>query len=356
MFTTSAIEPQKTSIPMTATINLQAYTTAKNSVGWRKQPYDVVRAKGNDRFDLLQRLTTNNVVGLTGSLDGGTGVQNILLTDKARIIDVFTVLPRENDLFMLFSEGMGAKAMEWLDKYTFIDDFVTENITPNYTTYLVFGVKALQFMEEISSRSIGELRTASWLRATLQGIAECVLVKQPPLCEFCYAVLVPSQFANAFEEFMRGLEGIAEIDDMTFETLRIEAAWGKLGAEWTDAHNPLEAGLVGLVDFKKGCYIGQEVIARLDTYNKVKVRLMGFTNDAPIPSEGVFLDESDGKRTDIGSIRSSTYSPELQKYIALGYIRSQFANPGASVLLAWTNAAGEEIRQMPEIVKLPFVM
>ena len=145
---------------MISTINLQAYTTAKNSVGWRKQPYDVVRAKGNDRFDLLQRLTTNNVVGLTGSHEGGTGVQNILLTDKARIIDVFTVLPRENDLLMLFSAGMGTKAMDWFEKYTFIDDFVTENCTSNYASYLVFGVKALQCLEEISGCSLGELRTA----------------------------------------------------------------------------------------------------------------------------------------------------------------------------------------------------
>ncbi|MCU0425593.1 MAG: hypothetical protein MUF71_08205 [Candidatus Kapabacteria bacterium] len=337
-------------------INLDAYKTAKNSVGWRKHPQDIVLARGKDSYDLLQRMTTNNVLGLQGSDTGGVGVQNILLTDKARIIDVFTVLPRQNDLLMMYSGGMGQKAIEWLDKYTFVDDIVTENITSNYASFLVFGVRALQLLEEISGLHLGEVRTSSWLEASIYGIPGCIVVKQAPLCEFCYTVLVPSDLASGFEDFIRSLEGIAEIDDATFETLRIEAAWGKLGAEWTDLYNPLEAGLVGLVDFKKGCYIGQEVIARLDTYNKVKVRLMGFTANEPIAPNAHFYDESDGKRTDIGVVSSKTYSPELQQYIALGYIRSQFANPGAEALACSTDAEGVETRQVLTMTKLPFVM
>ncbi len=339
--------------------NAEAYTTAKSSVGWRKHPCDIVIARGNDRVDLLQRMTTNTLSGLAGTTERGMGVQNILLTDKARIIDVFTVLARENDLMLLFSPGMGVQAMEWLEKYTFIDDFTTTDSTAEYASFLVFGVKALQLLEEITGGVVlGDVRTSAWLKAALPDVPEIVIVKQPPLCEFCYTLLVPKAFEGRFIEILSSLEGVAEVNDATFETLRIESAWGKLGLEWTNERNPLEAGLVGLVDFKKGCYIGQEVIARLDTYNKVKMRLSGFVSDTPIPLQARIIDEQSeaGKRIDIGGMTSTTFSPELGKYIALGYIRSAFANPGAFASVVVADESGSETAEMLEIVKLPFVM
>ena len=57
---------------------------------------------------------------------------------------------------------------------------------------------------------------------------------------------------------------------MTWEALRIKAGVPVYGREMGESYNPLEAGLIGAIDFEKGCYIGQEVIARLDTYDKVQ--------------------------------------------------------------------------------------
>ncbi len=327
------------------------YTLAKNSVGWRKHPIDIVEVRGNDRLDLLQRMTTNDVLALKGTDISGTGAHNVLVTDKARIIDVFTVLARQESALLLFSSGMGEKAIQWLDKYTFIDDFQAHNVSGEYTPFLIFGVRSMQFLEELTGASLLDMRLSSWQKVTIQSDIDAILVKQQLLCGFCYTLLVQKAHETALSDILSALEDVAEVDDSTFETLRIEAAWGKLGAEWTDERNPLEAGLVGLVDFKKGCYIGQEVIARLDTYNKVKVRLSGFVSDRPIPHNARFFDESDRKRTDIGGVTSSTFSPELGKHIALGYIRSAFANPDASV-----EASSEGYSEQLTIVKLPFVM
>lgn len=340
-----------------SSIQSDVYNLVKSSVGWRKHPTtDVVRAWGNDRLDLLQRMTTNDVLKLSGTNTSGVGVQNVLLTDKARIIDVFTVLARQDDVLMLFSSGMGEQIIQWLDKYTFIDDFQTQNLSADYASFLVFGVRSLQLLEELTGASLIDMRQSSWQKAHIQDISEVIVVRQQPLCGFCYTVLVPKAHEEAFCKILSDVEGIAEVDDTTFETLRIESAWGKLGTEWTDERNPLEAGLVGLVDFKKGCYIGQEVIARLDTYNKVKVRLSGFVSETPIPAQAHFFDESGGKPTDIGAVSSTNFSPELGRYIALGYIRSQFANPGATVQAITTHENGTQTAQTLEIVKLPFVM
>ncbi len=335
----------------TSGVNTDVYTLATSSVGWRKHSLDIAIARGKDRLDLLQRMTTNDVLKLSGSDTSGNGAQNVLVTDKARIIDVFTVLARENDLLMLFSHGLGEKALQWLDKYTFIDDFQTEDVSAEYASYLVFGARSLQLLEELTGASLLDMRQSAWQKVSIAGGTEGIIIKHQPLCGFCHILLVPKAHEEALCTILRGLEDVAEVDDATFETLRIESAWGKHGAEWTDERNPLEAGLVGLVDFKKGCYIGQEVIARLDTYNKVKVRLSGFVSNAPIPKDARFFDDSEGKHTDIGGVTSSTFSPECGLYIALGYIRSAFANPDAAV-----NAEREGYSEQLTIVKLPFVM
>ncbi len=360
-------------------MNQSHYDIAKNSVAWCAYPLDTVLGRGKDMLDLLQRLTTNDVTKLANPVNisspeqvslqsEGVGVQNILLTDKARIIDVFTILARPEAaqngtspayLQMLFSAGFGAKAAAWLDKYTFIEDAVAQDGSPEYASILIFGARSQQLLEELTGLKLQDFRHNAWKDALLSSIP-CTIIKQAPLCGYCYVLHFPRAVEASVYELLRGLSenaenGVCEIDAETFETLRIEAAWGKHGAEWTDERNPLEAGLVGLVDFKKGCYIGQEVIARLDTYNKVKVRLSGVVSDKAIPPNARFFDETDGKRTDIGGVTSSTYSPELQKYIALGYIRTAFANPGASIDAALEDGTSGYAERL-EIVKLPFVM
>ncbi len=338
----------------------QAYAVAKTSVAWKPHPVGILRAWGNERLDLLQRMTTNNV----STVKAGEGVQTVFITDKARIIDVATVLERENegkpDVLMLLSDGMDERIAAWLDKYTFMDDFTIENLTAQCASLLVFGPRSAEFLAQLTGVELPEvqgLRLNHWktLSVPASGLP-VMLVKQPPFCELCYLLLMRKDDESAVLAALRSYGDQApEIDEHTFETLRIEAGWGKLGAEWTDAHNPLEAGLVSLVDFRKGCYIGQEVIARLDTYNKVKVRLVGFTAAQEIPVGAKFWDETattaSASGAEIGSITSAAYSPELGTFIALGYLRTAFASPGVIMEAVF----GDE-KLTVEVVKLPFVM
>ncbi|MCS6808522.1 MAG: glycine cleavage T C-terminal barrel domain-containing protein [Bacteroidota bacterium] len=344
--------------------DLYAYTTAKSVVGWRRHQYDIVRVTGRDRFDLLHRMTTNNVVSLntSSSTHVGLGIRNVFLTEKARIIDVCTMLAREEEILLILSAGMAANIIAWLDAYTFIEDFRTDDITVQYVPFLVFGAQAVSFIEELAKVPLDRMRVASWLNATveysLQKIEHIILVQQPPLCTSCFLLLVPAEHAAVCEKMLQTIDSIAAVGDDVFEVLRIEAGWGKHGAEWTSERNPLEAGLIGLVDFTKGCYIGQEVIARLDTYNKVKMRCMGLRADTPIHLNMRLVDTSDAKHEpeNIGIVTSTAYSPELQQYIALGYVRSQFANPGVRVLARSIDDNATEQYSEIEIVALPFLV
>ena len=103
------------------------------------------------------------------------------------------------------------------------------------------------------------------------------------------------------------------------------------GRELSEDYNPLEAGLLKHISFNKGCYIGQEVIARLDTYKKVSKYLVGLSWDSPeLPPAGASL-TVDGKRS--GVVTSAVGSERLGRGIGLGYVRKAHAEPGSMLTL-----------------------
>ena len=98
--------------------------------------------------------------------------------------------------------------------------------------------------------------------------------------------------------------GAIPISAAAAETLRISRRQPAYGAELGDAYNPLEAGLIGAIDFHKGCYIGQEVIARLDTYQKVQKRLVAlrFTGISTGDGDGNDISDSDSAGAGAGTL------------------------------------------------------
>lgn len=323
---------------------LDSYRAVKRSAGWcDRSAIGVMRAKGTDRLNLLQRLSTNNVA----DLKAGEGQQTVLVSEKARIIDVLTLLVRDDDVLILCSPGKQAEIRRWIAKYTIMDDFKAADVSADYAALQFSGPNSADILRELSGAELSGLPVSGWLSTELFSVAADI-VRLPTMCELSYMALIP---AGARESMMQDLEQLASVmprfSEDVYEVLRIEAGLGTPGREWSDKHNPLEASLVGLVDFSKGCYIGQEVIARLDTYNKVKQHLVGFLGNEAIPPGAEF---HDAERL-IGSITSSTYSPELERHIALGYIRTQYANPGGSAVATYDG------KEYPlEIVKLPFTM
>ena len=102
--------------------------------------------------------------------------------------------------------------------------------------------------------------------------------------------------------------------------------------ELNDQFNPHEANLLDKISFSKGCYIGQEVIARLETYDKVQRNLKGISFDEPVNSDGQLM-ISDEKGTDAGIVTSISYSQKCGKYIGLAYIRKAFSENGTSLFV-----------------------
>ena len=137
--------------------------------------------------------------------------------------------------------------------------------------------------------------------------------------------------------------GARPIGTATWEILRVEQGLPLLGRELTQDYNPWEAGLGRAIHLDKGCYIGQEVIARLDTYDKVKQHLVGLRlSTTKLPPTGQPL--RDGAR-EVGRITSAVHSPSLGP-IALAYVRRSACAEGTVL-----DADGAQAT----VVSLPFL-
>jgi len=131
------------------------------------------------------------------------------------------------------------------------------------------------------------------------------------------------------------------------DAVRVRYGVAAYGQEMGDAYNPLEAGLIGSIDFGKGCYIGQEVIARLDTYHKVQRHLvmLRFAPDAQV-AEGMTLRH--GERS-VGVVTSMARIPTTGQVIGLGYVRTEAAAVGVRLELEEVPGVWAEIEALPQL-------
>ncbi|MBC7797209.1 MAG: aminomethyl transferase family protein, partial [Pyrinomonadaceae bacterium] len=152
-------------------------------------------------------------------------------------------------------------------------------------------------------------------------------------------------YQQVFDELKT--QGAIEISDETREVLRVEAGKPKFGVDFDETNVVLESGLDEAVSFTKGCYIGQEIIARIHFRGHVAKQLGGLTLDENADVKiGDELKSIEGKNA--GKITSVTFSPKLDKIIALAIIRYEFLAPETQLLIGVNQVKAN-------VVKLPFV-
>ena len=230
-----------------------------------------LKATGDDALDLLNRLSTNQV----SNLEPGQGAPTILTTDRGRILDLIGVVNLGEYVLLLTSPGEQQSVINWLDRYTIMEDLVVEDITAATAMLTVFGPTSQSSLEAATGLHLGQLALYHTLSGTIAG--HDVRVINRPLGQLpSYDLIMPPEAFRAAWEHLTGPDTthITPVGTQAYAATRITHAIPEYGREMGDAYNPLEAGLIGSIDFRKGCYIGQEVIARLDTYQKVQKRLV----------------------------------------------------------------------------------
>lgn len=271
-----------------------------------------LRATGRDILGLLHRLSTQDV----NALPVGRGAPTVLTSAKGRIVErVFLHRVADREVLLVAGAGRADAVLAHLRKYTFAEDTGLSDVTAETVQYAFVGPKSAEALARVNLPDPGPYGA---VRATLNG-ASVVVLGIDGLGGEGRSIVAPAADAPAILERVK--TGAPEADAGTLEAWRILRGLPGSGTELTEDWNPLEAGLRDHVSFTKGCYVGQEVVARLNTYDKVSRRLIvvKFPPGSAVPEPGAEI--FSGERA-VGKITSATSLPG-GGVVALGFVKSR---------------------------------
>lgn len=271
-------------------------------------------------------MVTNDVEALAP----GAGCRAAMLTVKGKTLAELAIYPDAETLLLELDGELRAKIRDVLTKHMIMDDVDLTDLTDETRELGVFGDGA----QAALSRALG--------------------AEVPPLKPYHHALVGGVRVAAAPELDMPGfhvfgapaVEGRA-VGDEEWEVLRIEAGRPRYGVDVDEDRLILEAGMDDAVSLTKGCYLGQEVVARATSRGHINRKLVGLRLDGEGPaSAGARL--SGPGRDDAGLVTSSVMSPRFGA-IALGYVHRSLWDPGTELELH-DGARSRKAR----VVALPF--
>jgi len=273
-------------------------------------------ASGPDYLNLLQRLSTGDVA----ALGPGQGRPTILTTAKGRIVERLFVHRRDDGgVLSLGGPGAGARVIEHLARYTFSEDLGLAEITDETFQFLLVGPRAASAMEAIG---LATPEAFHLRKGAVSGVDVNVLGQDGWSGEGFSIVGSEDHSAEVWDALLPAVErtGGRPAGDEAIEARRVLRGLPASGHELTEEHNPLEAGQWEAVSFDKGCYVGQEVVARLRTYDKVSRALVGLALPAGValPPLGAPLFDGDSR---VGNLTSAVLPPDREAPVALGYVK-----------------------------------
>jgi tRNA-modifying protein YgfZ len=291
-----------------------------------------IRVSNDDRLRFLHNQSTNDFQ----ILKPGQGCDTVMVTSTARTIDLVTAYVLEDAVLLLVSPNRREFIIQWLDRYIFFADKVQlTDVTDETVTFSLIGPESDAIIEKLGAEAIIGQPYGNHLLVN-DGV---IVAVGSGLASPGYTLILPvSEKEKVWRQILE--LGAVELSDRAWDTLRILQGRPTPDAELTDDYNPLEVGLWRTISFNKGCYIGQETIARLNTYKGVKQQLWGIrlSSFAEVGSAIAVGDEKVGKLT------SCTETPN--GYFGLGYIRTKAGGVGLKVQVGETEG---------EIVAVPFV-
>jgi folate-binding protein YgfZ len=301
---------------MNSSEKLNYHHIRSGGTAYYRQARGLISVRGGEAVQFLDGLMTNDVK----SLEDGAQMLSAFPNAQGRLLALVRVT-RNGERFLIDTEDATRKIIfDNLFRFTMAGDFFVEDLSEEYCLIRVFD--------------------RSFIPIT------------PPFIEFDTnwgtEYFVHREDAPDFVGELKYLEAV-EISDDLYEVLRIESGIPLYGIDMDENTIVPELGLDDMISYTKGCYIGQEIIARIHFRGHVAKRLTGVTSPEKNATDGDLkagseLKSRDGKNA--GRITSVTISPKLHKAIGLAYVRYDHLSAGTELL------AGETA---VEVTSLPFV-
>jgi folate-binding protein YgfZ len=278
--------------------------------GFYEQQRGLIAVWGKEAVQFLNGMITNDVAKIE---DGGQMLA-AFPNAQGRLLAVVRVM-RQGERFLFETEAATHENLyNNLFRFTFAGDFFVEDMSDQFSYFEIFGPK-----NDVYNPQVGEKFDGAFALESLAG----------------GAYFVANEKAEDFRRFLSDENGCLTITHELYETLRIESGIPKYGVDMDETTIVPELGLDGLISYNKGCYVGQEIIARIHFRGHVAKQLTGLVLQAETrPVGSVSLDQTELKSSDgknAGRITSITYSPKLKRTIALGYVRYDYLADGTEL-------------------------
>ena len=307
------------------------------SAGFARMPSRTqIEISGNDRLAFLHNFCTADIK----RLEPGRGTEAFITSVKGKVLGHGFVYCGEESLVFETIAGQAEKLMGHLDRYTLADDVELKDVSDGWAFHFVGGPKAASILQEVTGDPVPE--NLLDFTTAFVGDVECAYARGGAISPAGFTMCCSEDDCDELTAQLADA-GFAETPPATLEVLRVEAGMPLYGVDITEDNLPQEANRnAQAISFTKGCYLGQETVARLDALGHVNKLLVGvrFTGDV-VPEPDSELSK-DGKR--VGKVTSAIYSPVLKAPLALAYVRADDSEAGTAL----SSSLGDA-----EVVSLP---
>jgi glycine cleavage system T protein len=303
-----------------------------------------VRMTGEDRVSFLQGMISNDVK----TLRPGSGCPATFLTEQGRIIADLRVYALENSLLLDVDTRIKEKVIEALSRFIIADDVELEDLSEQQVTLSLQGPASTEVLTA-AGISLSLDKQFQHQESTLAATPVRV-IRVSDTGEDGYELFIPIEHVEqCWVALLQAGEplGLRPVGLAVLQMLRIEAGIPWYGLDMDEGRIVLEVGLDDAISFKKGCYLGQEVVERASARGHVNRKLSGLQihGDA-LPESGTKLFHD---TQEVGWITSVVRSPRFDHPIALGYVRREHLTPGTQLRI---DSPGTPM--IAEVTTLPF--
>ena len=297
--------------------------------------WGLLKITGEDRLRYLHNQSTNDFE----RLQPGQSCDTVFVTSTARTLDLATAYVTEDSVFILVSPNRRQQLLAWLDRFIFpFDKVELTDISANMAVFSLLGPQASTLLSKLGDRDLVPGNSGEHQIVNIADLPVRIAVGSGLAIPGYTLILNLDGAATVWSKLNEA--GAVPFGDRLWENLRIQQGRPVPDYELTEDYNPLEAGLWQTISFDKGCYIGQETIARLNTYNGVKQKLWGIELDRPVsPQTAIAIDGSK-----VGVLTS--YTDTASGCFGLGYVRTKAGGEGLQVQV------GEAVGKL---VSVPFL-
>lgn len=339
------------------------YAAIRKSAALIDQPQrGILELTGKDRLPFLNNLLTNQTWDKSSKsgLTAGTGVYAFFLGRNGRIVAAMNVLERADRTLLEMDARLVEPVRAAFDKYLFVEQVTMTDRVESLRHLAIHGPGALEVLRQAAGAEVPELSSLGSADVRLFD-ADAILWRDDPAAVPGYHLilenaLIERVWTGLLDRFGQsqdlGRRALRPAGWAAFNATRVEGGRPIFGIDFDDSVLPHETGQIArAVSFTKGCYLGQEIVARMQARGQFARQLVGIRmTDDSLPIAGAQIYDASGDSV-IGGVTSSTTSPVLSNTaIALGYVKKPFTPIGTILTLP---AEGKMAKG--SVAELPFV-